>query len=296
MLPVAGSDGVTIHCPADGRYAFYNSPYPAHRLMTGIDVYPEAVFGESAHSPVEGVVTLVRRVKAPTSHLFESSGYDTVTIIRSRETPGRVAKLLHVDTILDEGGHVDVGDDLGPLIRSGYFGYNTLPHVHLEVRSADDPLRVRGGRHIRSLLTPHGPTPSEEMKGVVIASRHEYSLVQLDHKAAGTVADIGGASGILDGGVPLYGWFGAHTWHQPKTEEINLLGKQIGRITSVMEGTCIAQCTPFEIRLEGVPVNVFFFLRPDGKPQVAATSVIKGRLQLELKSRVEFTIESPGDA
>ena len=52
-------DGVTIHCPSEGRYAFYNSPYPAHRLSTGIDIYSGAGFGEAVGSPVSGRVILV---------------------------------------------------------------------------------------------------------------------------------------------------------------------------------------------------------------------------------------------
>ena len=61
-------------------------------------------------------------------------------------------KLLHVDTTVEEGDDVDVGQGLGPLIRSGYFGYHTPPHVHIEVRPPGDPLRVRGGYPIEEHL------------------------------------------------------------------------------------------------------------------------------------------------
>lgn len=296
MKPVAESDGVTIHCPADGRYAFYNSPYPAHMLMTGIDVYPDAPFDGAAPSPIEGRVVEVRRVKAPTSPLFESPGYDPVTIIRSRESIGRVVKLLHVDTIVEEGDDVGVGQGLGPLIRSGYFGQHTPPHVHIEVRPPDDPLRVRGGCHIESILPPGELTPLEEMRGVVVASRPEYALIQLEStRAIGVAADIGGVTGILDGGIPLYGWFGAHYHKPPKTKSIKLLGKTIGQITKTNKNTCIAQCVKFETRLDETPVNVFFFLRPDGRPQIAATSRETG-LHLEPSSEVVLRVVAPINA
>jgi len=296
MKPVAESDGVTIHCPADGRYAFYNSPYPAHRLMTGIDVYPDAPFGGSTPSPVEGTVVEVRRVKAPASRLFESPGYDTVTIIRSREATERVVKLLHVDTIVEEGDDVGIGQGLGPLIRSGYFGQHTFPHVHIEVRPPDDPLRVRGSYHIESIFPPGELTPLDAMRGVVVASRPEYALIQLEStRAVGVAADIGGVIGILDGGIPLYGWFGAHYQKTPKTNSIKLLGKTIGQITKTNKNTCIAQCVKFEITLDETPVNVFFFLRLNGRPQIAVTSRETG-LHLEPSSEVELHVVAPADA
>ncbi len=287
MLPVAESDGVTIHCPADGRYAFYNSPYPAHRLMTGVDVYPDAPFVGAAPSPVDGEIIKVRRVRAPTPRLFESPGYDTVTIIRSRENPGRIVKLLHVETIVGEGERVKAGQDLGSLIRSGYFGYHTPPHAHIEVRPPSDSLRVRGGCLVESLLSAHALTPVEELRGVVVASRPEYALIQLDGpRTGGVAADIGGVAGLLDGGVPIYGWFGAHTQEPPKSQAINLLGRTIGRITNVNRKTCVALCTRFEMMLEDTPVNAFFFLRPDGRPQIAATPRTTGWLRLEDSSEV----------
>ena len=152
MVPVASSGSMIIHCPDDGRYAFYNSPYPAHRFMTGVDIYPNSRLGDSTPSPIDGEIIKVRRVKSPPGRGFEAPEYDTVTIIKSTENKGRVAKVLHVDTVLKEGEAIAVGQNLGPLIRSGYFGYHTPLHVHVEVRPQYDPLRVRGGYTIDSLL------------------------------------------------------------------------------------------------------------------------------------------------
>lgn len=38
MKLVAASEGVNIYCPKDGRSPL-NSPYPAHRSYTDIDIY-----------------------------------------------------------------------------------------------------------------------------------------------------------------------------------------------------------------------------------------------------------------
>jgi hypothetical protein len=123
MVPVASSGGVIIHCPDDGRYAFYNSSYPVHRFMTGVDIYPNSQRGGSTPSPIDGEIIKVRHVKSPPGRDFEAPEHDTVTIIKSTENRVRVAKILHVDTVLKEGEAIAVGQSLGPLIRSGYFGY-----------------------------------------------------------------------------------------------------------------------------------------------------------------------------
>ena len=94
MAPVASSEGVTISCPTDGMFSFYNSPYPAHHQSSGVDVYPDAGFGGMASSRVSGEVTLIRRVRSPRGRTYKASEYDVVTLLRSRENPSKVVKLL----------------------------------------------------------------------------------------------------------------------------------------------------------------------------------------------------------
>jgi hypothetical protein len=291
MMPIASSDGVIIHCPYDGIYAFYNSPYPAHHLMTGVDIYPNPQLEGSSPSPIDGEIIKIRRVKSPHGRGFEAPDHDTVTIIQSAENRSRVAKILHVDTILKEGEAIATGQSLGPLIRSGYFGYHTPLHVHVEVRPKSDPLRVRGGYTIDSLLNLKDLEVTEEIIGIVKTSRRGYALIKLNLRGSVVVADIGGVPGILDGGMPIYGWFGAHVENPIKNKPVKLLGKTIGTITNVLPRTCVAECTSFRMRLGAVPVNAFFMLLPSGESMMAVASRRRSELTLATNAEVSLLID-----
>lgn len=290
-MPVASSGGVIIYCPDRGRYAFYNSPYPAHRFMTGVDIYPDSQLGGSMPSPIDGEIIQVRRIKSPPGRGFEAPSYDTVTIIESTENRGRVVKVLHVDTVLKKGAIIEVGQKLGPLIRSGYFGYYTPLHAHLEIRPKYDPLRVRGGYLVNSLLDLKDLEITEEIVGVVITSRQGYTLIKLNLRGSFVVADVGGVPGILDGGIPIYGWFGAHAENPIRNKPIKLLGKTIGNITNVTPRTCVAECTGFEMILGAIPVDVFFMLLPSGGHMLAVTPRRRSEITLDMNDVVSLKVE-----
>jgi hypothetical protein len=293
MTPVAAADDVTIHCPSEGRYAFYNSPYPAHRLSTGIDVYTAADFGGSAPSPVEGEVVLIRRVRAPRGRLFRDHGHDVVTLLRSWENPGRVVKVLHVEPTVEVGEELEPGSELGTLIRSGYYGFGTPPHLHLEVRRPSDPLRARGGCHLRRVLDVGSPRPLDELRGVVTESGPYRSYVKIHGTSRhGLVADVGGVPGVLDGGIPNYGWVGAHFGsEQPGEPLIRLCGEPIAEIEALHERTCTADCTDFTISLDGNPVGLFMYLYPEAEPRVIIVPRVPGALRLRESDEIELRIE-----
>lgn len=287
MVPVAVAGGATISCPSDGRYSFYNSPYPAHRLMVGIDIYTNTAEGE-APSPVDGEVLQVRRVKAPGGHGFKAPEEDVVTIIKCRDAPGRVVKILHIDTQLNEGERVTTGQTLGAMIRSGYFGYQTPLHAHVEVRPQDDPIRVRGGYPMKSLLDLDNLKITEELTGTVAAARSGYAQIRLGDHAPWVVIDIDGKPAIIDGGIPIYGWFGAHTKNVAKGATIKLLGKTVGTVTDVGPRTCVAECTKPVIRIGAIPVDLFFVLLPKSGSMVVATS--RKRRELDLREGDEISV------
>jgi hypothetical protein len=167
MIPVAIAGGITLYCPENGRYSFFNSPYPAHRLITGLDIYPNTTSSKCAPSPISGEILQIRHVKAPKGHGFKAPDHDTITIIGNKYSPERVVKVLHVDTGAKIGAIINTGDPLGPMIRSGYFGYQTPLHAHVEVRPADDPLRVKGGFPMDSLLNLEKLEVTKTLAGVV---------------------------------------------------------------------------------------------------------------------------------
>ncbi len=294
MAPVASSEGVTISCPVDGMFSFYNSPYPAHRQSSGVDVYPEAGFGGMAPSPVSGEVTLIRRVRSPRGRGYEASEYDVVMLLRSRESPGKVVKLLHVDPSLSVGDEVRAGEELGRLLRSGYYGFATSPHVHVEVREPSDPLRARGGHRMERLIDVGRVEPLEELRGVVTLCSPEFSIVRLDTPTYGLPADVDGVSGVLDGGIPYYGWMGVHyDSGRPEGGAVELVGHPIATTKAIHDRVCLADCTDFSVKVEGKPIlGLSLRLSPRKGVEVKLVPRKVGSLVLDEGSEVTVVIEN----
>jgi len=289
MKPVAESQGVQVFCPDDGRYSFFNSPYPMHRAQTGVDVYPAAGFGGAAPSPVEGEIILVRRVRAPRGRGFQDSGYDVVTLVKPSSNPDVVLKILHVDTFHAVGDKVNLGECLGTLLRSGYYGWGTSPHVHVEVRSPDDPLRARGGFEVARVqrLTAE---PQAMIGGVVEATQPEYALIRLEGASNGLVGEVGGATGVLDGGIPYYGWMGLHM-DEPRLGEIRLMGFKVGEAESLHTGSCVGPCGGFGFTLGETPLlGLSLYLTPNSGPLVKAIPRARGGLKVDAGDWVEVSL------
>lgn len=260
--------GVRVHCPREGRFSLFNSPYPGHRFKSGIDVYPSLAFGGAAPSPVEGEVLTVRRVKAPRGRGFVDAGYDVVTLLKPVDNPGVVVKILHVDTSLSTWDHVDLGDNLGSLLRSGYYGWGTSPHIHLEVREPSDPLRARGGHLINVLKGFADTEPAEEITGEVVWTQPEYALMRLSHQGVGLTGDLDGEPGVIDGGIPYYRWLGFHT-ERPTIGTVRLLGQPIADVKEVKDKAAIADTRGFSFTLDGERLlGLSLYLTPNPEPVV----------------------------
>ncbi|MEM1543621.1 MAG: M23 family metallopeptidase [Candidatus Bathyarchaeia archaeon] len=296
MIPAARSEGVSIYCPEDGRISFFNSPYFAHRNYTGIDIYPNLKFGDEAPSPVSGEVVEIRHLGFFPNRGFGFSSQDYAIILRSRENEGRFIKMLHVKPNVEIGDRVRVGDGIGYLLRSGFFDFWTDPHIHVEVRDPSDPLRARGGYRISRLINVDvNCTDIMDLKGlsgIVVESRREYSLVALncclEH---GIPAHLDEGVGIIDGGVPHYGFFGIHASRTPKIgERVRFLGREIGSVVSVYEGMGLAKIHENVVfRLNGKPVRLSLYLFPS-TPIVKVIPEKPGDLPLKRHKEVKLTL------
>jgi hypothetical protein len=249
MVPVAEAEGVKLHCPEDGRYAFFNSPYPPHKLNSSVDLYPVEPYGGDARSPVDGEVVLLRKVKAPSGHGFEAADHDSVIVVRNKDNPDTVTKMLHTDPLVQIGDTVKVGDVIGTTLRSGYYGAGTSPHIHTEIRRPDDPIRARGGYRLKRIDDRIGE-PVSELTGEVVDVQPEYTFIRLNSTSTGLVGEVNDTPAILDGGIPYYRWMGAHLQCPPAQGEITLLGKTIGNIIEVFDGSCKADCTDFSFSVD----------------------------------------------
>lgn len=266
MITVAESHSIHIKCKESGYYSLFNSPYPAHKTHTGIDVYPDLKFGEVSPSPVDGEVIQIRTVKAPTGRGFKDAGHDTVILLKSEESDS-IIKILHVDPVIEVGDKLRAGEDLGYLLRSGYYGWATLPHVHLEIRTPDDPLRARGGFQLNTVLE-HDIDHLSELVGIVVDSTPEYTLVDLNLKSNGLPGSIGDKPGLLDGGIPYYGWLGIHM-ENPQEGDIKLLDQPIATVKAVHARASIADCKPFKFMVDGNAVmGLSLYLSPCLRPVV----------------------------
>lgn len=293
MIKVAFSEGVSIYCPEEGRFSFFNSPYPAHKSCTAIDIYPGRDFGSAAPSPVSGEVKEIRRVACPEKNSFKSSSYDYVILLQSLENPRRWIKILHLEPLVKVGDIVSVGDHLGILLRSGFFDYWTDPHIHIEIRNPLDPIRARGGLAIkRDAFNISFNTHVEKLRGVIVESKPEYALMLLDKELKyGLPVEVGGEMGFIDGGIPHYGFFGVH--HMSSEVHcgslVRLCGINIGVIERTYSNMCIAKCLNHLFRVKNVPVKLSLYLYLS-KPLLKIIPSEIGKLKFERFEEVSVAL------
>ncbi len=290
MKPVVESMGVELYCPVDGMYAFFNSPFPAHKANTGVDIYPSEVFGDVAPSPVNGEVELIRRVKAPIGHGFVAADHDTVLLIRNKDNPDTVTKILHIDPMVEIGTEVQVGDPIGATLRSGYYGWSTSPHMHIEVRSPKDPIRARGGYNLNTVDLSI-IEPVEEISGEVVHLQPEFAYIKLDTLGSGLVGTVNGEPAILDGGIPYYGWMGAHIEDAPESGTIELLGVPIADITERFHHSCKGTSREYQFTVKDKPIlGLSLTLMLSDQPLVKLIPVEKNGLDMKMDERVKVEL------
>lgn len=267
IVRVASSEGVSIYCPINGRISFFNSPYPAHKAYTAIDIYPNREFNSAAPSPVFGEIREIRKVACPEKSSFKSTNYDYVILIRSMENPEYWVKILHLEPLVKVGDIVRAGDRLGKLLRSGFFDYWTDPHIHVEIRKPEDPIRARGGLKLKRELINLSEgcnAEIEELRGIVIETKPEYALMlpegDLKH---GIPVEVCEEMGLIDGGIPHYGFFGVHIECNDRALQggpVKLCGTKIGVIESTYSDAYIIRCLNQIFRVKNVPVRLSFYL------------------------------------
>jgi len=291
MKHIVESMGVKIHCPIDGRFAFFNSPYPAHKENAGLDIYPNVDFGGLAPCPVDGEVMLVRRIKSPAGGGFEASDHDTVILIENADNPETVTKLLHLDPIVKVGDIVNTGDPIGFTLRSGYYGWGTSPHIHLELRSPLDPLRARGGYNLE-LKDAAKSEVIDEISGLVVHLQSEFALIQLETKSLGLGCIVNGEPATLDGGIPYYGWLGSHILNAPNSGVVEIVKKPIADVIQGFKKSCKAKCRDFRFSLNGKPLlGLSLTLWPNLKPLIKLIPLKRNDFNIEKGEWVEIKLK-----
>ncbi|MFB6119292.1 hypothetical protein [Halosegnis sp.] len=182
------------------RFSLYNSPYPAHDGGNAIDLYP-GENGGLAPSPVAGKVLDTRTVACPSRPYAAEE--DHLILV---DTDDYVARILHVDPAVSAGDRVAIGDPLGQLVRSGFFGRWVDDHIHLGFRPPDAN-HYRASGSLPLALDVDVRALSWDGTGTVVATGPEHVLLDAPTPDSdGTrFAALASDEGIpLDGGLAHY--------------------------------------------------------------------------------------------
>ena len=209
------------------RFSLYNSPFAAHDAGCAIDLYPD---GERAPSPVAGDVLETKAVTAPPQSYAEAE--DHLLLV---DTGEYVARLLHVEPSVEAGDTVAVGDDVGRLVRAGFFAPWVPNHVHLGFRDPDaNHYRAAGSLPV-DLGIDVRPLDWDGTGTVVAAGETWARLDRPRHPAPGEqFAGVGATSargstlGVLDGGLPHYDWSGILGAVAGDADGVYLAGQRVG--------------------------------------------------------------------
>ena len=229
-------------CREYRRFSLYNSPYPAHDHGCAIDLYPASNRGLS---PVAGEVLETRTVRAPPKPYAADEEFLVLVDVDAEATglrvdEGLVARILHVRPRVAPGDVVDVGDPLGPMVRSGFFAPWVGNHVHVGFRKADQNLLRAGGSLPADVAVDVDPLVWDGV-GTVTETGDTYALLDAPaHPAPGDrFAAIGGRvdgePAALDGGLTHYdgggipGAAGAADPNRPVTFLGHRVGDAVGR-------------------------------------------------------------------
>jgi hypothetical protein len=107
----------------------------------------------------------------------------------------------------------------------------------------------------------------------------------------GLPVDVDGHTGLLDAGIPHYGWIGVHMDAPPTLGgTASLCGRKIGIIKSVQSNMGIAECCGLSFALEGKPVRLSLYLWLSSRPLVKVVPQRFGELALKRLEEVSLSI------
>ncbi|MEF8807103.1 hypothetical protein [Natronomonas sp.] len=211
-----------VSLPADvvaryDRFSRYNSPYPAHDAGCAVDLYPGS---DDAFSPVDGEILETRTVRCPPKSYAVSE--DHLILVDCGDV---VARILHVHPSVSAGESVAVGDSLGTLVRSGFFGRWVDNHIHLGFRRHDQNLRRASGSLPLSLGVAVDGVPWDGTGEVVETGPAHVRLDTPAHHGDGFAAIASDDGRPLDGGLVHYTGGGALGGTDG---DVSLLGTRVG--------------------------------------------------------------------
>lgn len=201
------------------RFSLYNSPYPAHDRGCAVDLYP----GEDvARSPLAGEILETQTVRCPQKPYAVEK--DHLILL---DCEGVVARILHVDPSVEAGESISVGDPLGTLIRSGFFGQWVDNHLHVGFRRPDQNLKRASGSLPLELSVPVEGVRWDGTGEIIEVGPTHVLLDSPDYAGEGFAALASDDGVPLDGGLPHYSDGGVLA---AADGEVSLLGTPLGTV------------------------------------------------------------------
>jgi hypothetical protein len=208
------------------RVSRYNSPYPAHDAGCAVDLYPDSGRDGDGHardapSPVAGDVLKTRTVECPDRPY--AADHDHLVVV---DTGEHLARVLHVEPAVEAGDAVAVGDQLGDMVRSGFFAPWVDNHLHLGFREhGQNAVRASGSLPL-DLDVAVEPAAWDGTATVVETGETWLRLDEPTHPAPGEAyAALGSDAGaVLDGGLPHY----EAGYAERAGETVSLFGSVVG--------------------------------------------------------------------
>ncbi len=225
MKRIGKASGISISVPSDAYLSFFNSPYTGHRNHSAVDIYPaHQQWGGAGYAPCGGEVIEIKEIKMGRRKPFETSEHDYAVGMRPYDVPSHVVRLLHCKPTVGIGDEVNVGDDIGSLIRSRYFNFWTGPHYHAEIMELKDFYRstqsipLEYSNELRGEVMVNGTLSPFETEWVIHHVSEDYVLVYSNNLFTGSLGGyqghVGrtsdGEVGLLDAGIPHYSYGGMH--------------------------------------------------------------------------------------
>ena len=211
-------ENIKVSIPSFTHFSIGTSPYYAHQHALAIDIYQNlSLENYEVFSPVSGKVLKTKKLLAPKARFKGGIDNDYITLIQNSDNPDLVFKILHVKLNLQAGEQIEIGDTIGTTIRNGYFAYWSSPHLHLEIRKIDDPIRARGAVAFPLNLGNSKQQNQQILNNTekiflqIISIFPEFILARLAQNFYHNIGKIYGVRGfidkyncILDGGIPHY--------------------------------------------------------------------------------------------
>lgn len=190
---------------------------------------------------------------------------EQLIILSSNGHQPHFIRLLHINSTVKVGDSISVGDELGTLIRSGFFNYWTDPHIHIDIRQHGNLLRAKGSLPLtpktKKLHAANNPNPPLFLGCdlTIVKVKREYILAHTKNTTYiggvyGFVGRVATTPGLLDAGLPHYSYGGIHFTNCPSISlgaSIYIGSHIIGTITHVSPHYALFKTSPLNIYLNG---------------------------------------------